>query len=345
MTCPSTTVLVAGTGVAIPGVPQGAGLLAAVRPPHPPLPWPPSGRDTRFKDRATRIALVAAEAALAEAGLLKDGSLTVPGTTVGTVVSSNLGNLDTVCRSADAAVRAGPAGLRVVDLPTACSNVVASSVAIRFGLNAVNLTLCNGATSGLDAVGWAVRALRSGRARRMVVVGVEPADPVPLHMVADQARAPGDRLLDGAAALVLETAQAAAGRGRPNSVTVTAYARRRDPAAAVRAVGAGKEAGLWLPPGHRADDGRPPHICAVCDMARTLPPASGALGVLQCVAAAAWLSVTPPPGTPPTALAVSGGAPEDDAAAAVLLSALSSMPRPGLPGPPRPHCEEAPPER
>jgi monoamine oxidase len=60
-----------------------------------------------------------------------------------------------------------------MDLPNASSNVVASSVAIRFGLRGPNLMLCNGATSGLDArlhvphvsTAETVRLVRAAKAR------------------------------------------------------------------------------------------------------------------------------------------------------------------------------------
>ncbi|MFI9203128.1 beta-ketoacyl synthase N-terminal-like domain-containing protein [Streptomyces sp. NPDC053048] len=320
MTPRRTAVVVTGTGIVLPGIRDAAGLLTARHGDADGRVGPerlPSGRQARFKDRATLLALSAGEAALTDAGLLVDGSLTVPGSTTGTVASSNLGSLETVCRAAETVGRAGSAGLRVMDLPNACSNAVASGLAIRFGLHGVNLMLCNGATSGLDAVGWAASAIAAGRARRVLVAGTEPADPVVRHLAAGN---DGGRLLDGAAALVLESADAAAERGRRPLATVTGRSRRRDVTAAAEQAGATEGTGLWLPPaGHPPGAPSPPHH-AVLDLGRVLPPASGAFGVLQCVAATAWLAAGHPPGVPPTALAVAGGGPADDAAAAVLLT-------------------------
>ncbi|KNB53179.1 beta-ketoacyl synthase N-terminal-like domain-containing protein [Streptomyces caatingaensis] len=256
-------------------------------------------RELRFKDRATRLAVTVAGRALADAGLLRDGALTVPGTDTGVVVSSNLATLETVRRVARTLDREGPAALRAVDLPNACSNAPASGVAIRYGLHGINLMLCNGATSGLDAVGWAVLALEAGRARHMLVVGVEPAD-----------AAAGTT--DGAAALVLEPPAVAARRAAPVRAVVLGHARRRDRAAAVAAAGRPTPAGTA---GVRTG-GAPEHLPAD---GRDGP--SGAHGVFQCVAATARFAPGAEGGAPPSVLVVAGGGGADDAAAAVLLAA------------------------
>jgi 3-oxoacyl-[acyl-carrier-protein] synthase II len=60
-----------------------------------------AGRAMRHKDRASRFALRAAEAALQDAGLLSDTAFDGPSDQTAVVVSSNLGNLDSVCEFAD----------------------------------------------------------------------------------------------------------------------------------------------------------------------------------------------------------------------------------------------------
>jgi 3-oxoacyl-[acyl-carrier-protein] synthase II len=315
--------VVTGTAVVLPGIKDAGDLLgpAPAGSGHTEAQRLPAGKGLRYKDRATLLALAAAHAALSDAGLLGEDGLEVPHESVGTVVSSNLGNLDTVCQVAERLQRHGPAGMSALDLPNASSNVIASSVAIRFGLRGVNLTLCNGATSGLDAVGWATLAIAAGRVKRVVVIGVEPA-----NTVVETLAGPGQaaRLLDGAGALVLESATAAAHRRRTPAATVAGYARRRDARSAAHAAGSTGTIGLWLPAPADGTPPTPPHgppPAAVCDLGRTLAPASGALGVLQCAAATAWLTAPHPhPGTPPTALATTGGGVKDDACAAVLLT-------------------------
>ncbi|MER5541061.1 beta-ketoacyl synthase N-terminal-like domain-containing protein [Streptomyces sp. NPDC002589] len=129
------------------------------------------------KEPATRLALCAVHRALG----LPPGPLTEPitdaaGTAV--VVASNLGNVETVCTMVSDMRERGGSVVSPLDAPNASSNVIASTIAIRYGFTGPNLAVCSGATAGLDAVRLAGLLIASGRARRAVVVGVEPVDPV-----------------------------------------------------------------------------------------------------------------------------------------------------------------------
>ncbi|MEU1042990.1 beta-ketoacyl synthase N-terminal-like domain-containing protein [Streptomyces sp. NPDC005551] len=141
------------------------------------------------KEPSTRLALCAVHRALG----LPPGPLAQPvpdaaGTAV--VVASNLGNVETVCTVlTDMRERSGSV-VSVLDAPNASSNVIASTVAIRYGFTGPNLAVCSGATAGLDAVALASRLILAGRARRAVVVGVEPADPVAVRLAALREDAP-----------------------------------------------------------------------------------------------------------------------------------------------------------
>jgi hypothetical protein len=128
-----------------------------------------------YKEPSTRLALCAVHRALG----LPDGKprLPLPGADrTGVVVSSNYGNVATV---ADI-VREQRAGsghdVSPLRSPNASSNVVASTIALRWGFTGPNLTVCSGETAGLDAVSLAALTVRAGRADRVVVVGVEPDD-------------------------------------------------------------------------------------------------------------------------------------------------------------------------
>ncbi|HET6743194.1 MAG TPA: beta-ketoacyl synthase N-terminal-like domain-containing protein [Kribbella sp.] len=152
------------------------------------------------KEPATLLALCAVHRALG----LEPGSgprgrdqPVDPGTAV--VVSSNLGNLATVCAVTRAAYDGRLRDVSPLEAPNLSSNVIAGSVAIRFGFAGPNLMVCSGETSGTDALAAAVRLIRSDRCRRAVVVGVEPRDDI-----TDALLKPAGHLFGGAACVVLE---------------------------------------------------------------------------------------------------------------------------------------------
>ena len=308
-------VTVAGVGLALPDVRELADLadLTARTAPAPVDPAARIGqRGLRYKDRATQLALCAAADALTDAGLLDgDGTLTVDGDSVGVVAGSNLGNLDTVCRVARTIAEQGVAGTSPMDLPNASSNVVASWIAIRFGLRGPNLMVCNGATTGVDAAYWAAAMIRSGRIGHALVVGVETSNEV-VERLTGTGR---DGLLDGAAALVLT----AGGTGAP---TLGGYTRTTDLARCVDAA-AGEHPptfGVWyVPAGYRGGAPRP-WLGEVprADLTERFGRSSGALGVLQCAAAVGRMRA----GDLRAALVTAGdggGARDRDCAGMVLL--------------------------
>ncbi|HEY0700510.1 MAG TPA: beta-ketoacyl synthase N-terminal-like domain-containing protein, partial [Micromonospora sp.] len=214
--------VVTGLGFAVPGVRTPADLLGPVDATADPIDFRArlGRKGLRYQDQATRLTRCAARDALVDAGLLDDaGLLLVPGDRVGVSVSSNFGNLDTVCRTVETIATGGARVVSPMDLPNASSNVVASTIAISHGLRGPNLMLCNGVTSGLDAVGWAVRLLTAGRADQVVVVGVEP-DTEPARRLLGHEPA-----FDGAVALVLERESAARDRGATVRARLSGYAR------------------------------------------------------------------------------------------------------------------------
>lgn len=304
--------VVTGIGLALPGATTYGDLLG-------PLPgeggFDPStglrGHEMRHKDRASRLALRAAESALRDAGLT-DATATFTGAADSTavVVSTNLGNVDSVCEATDTIATEGVRGLSPLGLPQTSSNVIAGWVAIRYGLRGPNLTVCNGVTSGLDALSWARTLIAAGRAEAAVVVGVEPANDVAAKLL-------GVQSTDVAAAVVLEPATAAASRGIRPRATIAGYARARDLAAALTSAGVTQEksVGLWLVDKAGAGADHLPAATHRIDLESQLGPLSGALGVLQCAAAAAYLESD----ATGYALATAGG-PGHDATAALLLA-------------------------
>ena len=332
------SVVITGLGIELPGLSEAEGFLdlLGTRAAGDAAPEGRIGtKGLRYKDRATKLALAAAKAALEHAGLPSKAECQFEPEMFGAIASSNLGNLDTVCRAAEAIRGSSVDATSPMDLPNASSNVMSASVAIWYGLKALNLMLCNGATSGTEALYVAANAIRCGRAGRMVVVGVETANSVVQRLMNESARAwldePADiRLGDCAGAVVLESTAAAKARNAAVYGRVGAYgysaagdvqkslevALRCD-----RSVPA-----LWLTPNcsyvptaSSVDsarglwNGTPP---GTLDIGECLGETFGATGVLQTIAACLWLRAN----GGNKAIATSGAAWGDGAASLVIQS-------------------------
>lgn len=220
-TAPRLPVAITGCGWELPRFAAQPSLDATLN--GPPLPEPLftpevalGKKGLRYKEKATLLALCAAKAALRQAGLLDEQMTPLHDQAFGVVVASNTGNLDTVCRVADVIRQEHVNATSAMDLPNASSNVVASTLAIRFGLKAMNLMVCSGASASLDAVILAANAIRNGRAERMLVVSTETDGLALRSLVAGRrldALVGDSPVLEGAAAIVLESTASVAARG------------------------------------------------------------------------------------------------------------------------------------
>ncbi|MFF4254930.1 beta-ketoacyl synthase N-terminal-like domain-containing protein [Streptomyces sp. NPDC001663] len=313
----SGSVVITGVSVLVPGADTPAALAAGPeaggRPVAPEVLVGKKG--LRYKDRATQLAYCLASGALMDTGLLDEDGLTVPGTSIGVVASSNFGNLDTVVRALDTIRAQTVTATSPMDLPNASSNVVASSVAIRFGLRGPNLMVCNGATSGLDAVHWAATMIDSGRVDRVLVIGVEPDNDAVRRLLGE-----GRTGLDGGAALVVERAEAARHRSATVRAVYGGYAMSDGIRSCVEDLaGPDRTApARWQIPQDAAStlpDDLLPGVPRV-GLGAGLGQASGALGVLQCAAATDWFDEG---GTGPV-YAVSGAGLSGATAGVSLLS-------------------------
>ncbi|WP_069816840.1 beta-ketoacyl synthase N-terminal-like domain-containing protein [Streptomyces sp. TP-A0874] len=309
----SAKVLVTGAAVVLPGADSVRALAAGpAADAEPVAPAELVGKKgLRYKDRATQLGYCLADAALRDAGLA--GEREVPDQSIGVVASSNFGNLDTVTRAVDTIREETVSGASPMDLPNASSNVIASSIAIRYSLRGPNLMVCNGATGGLDALHWGATMIAAGRVERMLVLGVEPDNDVVRRLLA------GDRAVDGGAAVVLESADAARERGATSRAALGRYVRTAGLEGVVtRLAGSAAAPTRWQLPD---PVGAPPAAELLPGVERVALPAeagraSGALGVLQCAAAVGWFDGG---GSGPV-LAVSGTDTDDASAGLVLLA-------------------------
>jgi 3-oxoacyl-[acyl-carrier-protein] synthase II len=298
MSTPSA--VVTGVGLAVPGLRVPGDLLDP--PSDDPRGFDPavelSARSMRHKDRASRLALYAVGPALHDAGLIGDSPSgvnnqldAVLGRRTAVVVSTNLANLEKTCEFTDIIHREAVTGLSPATMPHT-SNMTACWVAIEYGLRGPNITLCNGTTSGLDAVFWARNLIAVRRAEIAVVIGVEPDTPP----VARLHREDGAGVwLDGAVALIVESAQHARQRAATPRAVIGGYGRAADHVSAVAKTRADLPlVDLYLVAEHThsgglaAEDSTSNHAPSA-DLTTRFGRCSGALGVLQCVAGVARL--------------------------------------------------------
>jgi len=330
-------IVVTGLGVELPGISAISGFLDLLSSSTVASEARPEARlgnkGLRYKDRATKLALAAAQATLEHAGLPSSPHEQLQPDAFGVVASSNLGNLDTVCRVVEAIRSSGVDAISPMDLPNASSNVISASIGIWFGLKGLNLMICNGATSGTDALYIAANSIRAGRAEHMIVVGVETVNPAVARLIEESAQpwlpeSSGIRLGDCAGAVILESAGSAAARNAYiyGRVGAYAYAPQGDVRASLQRASLCDESApdLWLTPNcsygstfAQAESARTLWKTAsptTLDIAKALGETYGATGVLQTIAACLWLDAN----RGRKAIATSGAAWGDGAASLVI---------------------------
>jgi len=188
----------------------------------------------RLLDRTTRLALTAGALALRDAGLDPGPDTDSAGDDFGIALGSNSGSLTSRCDFYRGALEGGFRSVNPALFPNTVICSPAGQVAIRFGLRGCNATLSSGPGVALEAIGYAARAIETGRARRMLAGGAEELSPwvqraldlTPFLAAAGPEEtgavcAPFDRrrrgtlLGEGAALFVLEEREAAVARGAP----------------------------------------------------------------------------------------------------------------------------------
>ncbi|MFI2486796.1 beta-ketoacyl-ACP synthase II [Promicromonospora kroppenstedtii] len=183
--------------------------------------------ETKRMDPSAQYAIVATREAWADAG-----SPEVPGERLGAVVSSGIGGIQTILDGWDTLRERGARRMLPMTVPMLMPNSPTAYVSLELGARAGTHALVSACASGAEAVGYAAEMIRSGRADVVVAGGTEASiHPMPLAAFAasrtlslrnddpQHASRPYDIdrdgfvLGEGAAVLVLESAEHAAARG------------------------------------------------------------------------------------------------------------------------------------
>ena len=192
--------------------------------------WQPADllgkRGLQYMHPSTQFLLGASLLALRKAGLADGG--TQP-TDLGVTVGCNLVGLQSIADYDYTAITEGPHYTSPMEAPNTLANAPASRLAIRLKAQALNTTIASGQCASLDALGYAMKVLRDGRARQVVAGGVEELSPATLWIYRNSHVLSAGRMEDagrpfdmestgwlpgeGAAAVVLEYKADALARG------------------------------------------------------------------------------------------------------------------------------------
>jgi 3-oxoacyl-[acyl-carrier-protein] synthase II len=186
----------------------------------------------RRLDRSGQLALVAALEAWADSGLGGEDASPVDPERLGVAMASGIGGVQTLLHNYDLLNEKGPRRVSPLAIPMLMPNSAAANIGLAIGAKAGVHTPVSACASGNEAIALGIDMIRLGRADVVVVGGTEAAvHPLPMaafgQMMAlskrndDPAAAsrPWDKgrdgfvLGEGAAALVLESAEHAEARG------------------------------------------------------------------------------------------------------------------------------------
>src|SRR5215468_11019710 len=176
----------------------------------------------KYLNDATRLLLCTADLARRDANLEIAPDIAED---VGVVVASSFSNVGD-CVGFYESLLSPEERTNPLRFPNLFINVAGGNLAIRLGIRGLNTTVTNGATSSLDALQHGLTALRCGRARVLLVGGLEVLSPVLVEgfwragVLGDTgAPRPFDRRrrglipAEGCGVLVLERAETAQARG------------------------------------------------------------------------------------------------------------------------------------
>ena len=122
-------------------------------------------KEARRLDRFAQFAVVAAIQAIENAGLKLEG---FDQTRIGVVIGSGMGGLLELETQHGILINKGPSRISPFMVPKLMVNAASAQVAIRFGLKGPNYALVTACTTGVNAIGEAVRIIQRGDADIMI---------------------------------------------------------------------------------------------------------------------------------------------------------------------------------
>jgi 3-oxoacyl-[acyl-carrier-protein] synthase II len=202
-------------------------------------------KQARRTDRFTQLVVIAADQAIADAGLTfgRNGDERQ----VGVLIGTGIGGITTLLDAYDTMLARGPGRVSALMVPMMMPNAGAGEVAIRYGLHGPALSLASACATGSNAIGEAGEYIRRGSAQVMICGGGESVmHPITLAAFSnmravshrndepERASRPFDANRDGfvmgegAGVLVLESLEHALRRGAPIHAELVGYGTSSD---------------------------------------------------------------------------------------------------------------------
>ena len=200
-------------------------------------------KEARRLDRFVQFAFVAADEAMAQAGVHMDDE---DPTRFGCVFGTGIGGIDEIQRGFATLDEKGPKRVNPLFVPTMIGNIAAGDLSIRYGLKGECLNVVTACATGTHCIGTAVRDIRHGYLDAALVGGTEEAispiciagftnlgalsraeDPTQASLPFD-ARRGGFVAGEGAGALVIESLEHATARGAHIIAEITGYGSTGD---------------------------------------------------------------------------------------------------------------------
>lgn len=202
-----------------------------------------SKKEARRFERFVQYAMVAADEAMAQAGLSMDD---VDSTRVAIAFGTGIGGIDELQKGFETLAEKGPKRVSPLFVPTMIGNIAAGNLAIRYGIHGACINVVTACATGAHNIGEAVRAIRHGYADAALVGGSEESvspiciagftnlgalskaeDPTQASLPFD-VRRKGFVAGEGAGALVIESLEHALNRGATPIAEITGYGSTGD---------------------------------------------------------------------------------------------------------------------
>lgn len=121
----------------------------------------------------TQFAVVSAQQALTQAGLLKEGAFDP--WRAGVILGNGIGGFEVVEDSLKSLLAGGPGKISPMTIPKMITNEGAGNIAIEFGMKGPCYVIATACASGTDAIGSALNIIRNNQADVIVTGGTEGA--------------------------------------------------------------------------------------------------------------------------------------------------------------------------